>query len=149
MTPSRPKYWSGFTYTPDMRDGLHCTHCYFGTMSLVEKAKVIHELDRFFQFFGPIRMPTVTFSVKALFGPENNIPVLCASRIQDFKIVAPIRNMFFSMGLLSKTAHPFRPHVTTDLVYLSDPFSRYVFMRDGEILRSWNIYPKEVAYADL
>lgn len=140
---SSPKYYLGLTFTPDMSDGLHCTHCYFGTLNTADLLAVQEIVSLYFNVHGPVAMRRVAFTVPALFGPEKNIRVLLTPDANAFEPLRLIRQHFQNAGLIGQGSYPFRPHVTCNLHSINKPFTHYVLARDGEIIQSWPIYEAE------
>lgn len=139
MTSENAKYYLGLTFTADMGDGLHCTHCYFGTLSSAKFTEVVTAVDGYWNAFGPIGLRKVAFTVPALFGPERDIRVLLTSDVHAFDPLRQLRNHFGAAGLIS-TEYPFRPHVTSPANSINKPFDSYALVRGGIIIRSWPIF---------
>lgn len=136
MSGEHKKYYSAFIFEPGMSDGLHCTHCYFGTMNGPDLAAVIMATDAYFGSF-QIKMPKVEFTVPALFGPDCDIRVLLTSDTKAFEPVRELREFMLERKLIGNSAYPYRPHVTTKLAHLSKPFYSYVLACKDQIIKEW------------
>lgn len=134
------KFYLGFTFSPDTVVGLHCTHCYFGTLSARRLEQVLGVVDSFFKDFGPITMPRVAFTTPTIFGDgEERVRVLTTREGEAFNQFDGLRRIFADLGIIS-TKYPFRPHVSTKTLGLvNSPFYNYALVCDGEVVKGWTI----------
>lgn len=138
MSAENKKYYLGLIFEREMGDGLHCTHCYFGTLNQQNLQAVQLITTRFFETWH-IRLRKVRFDVRALFGPERDIRVLLTSDVEAFEPLRGLRHHFEASGLMGKVDYPFRPHVTTELPLVDKPFHSYVLVESGVIIKRWPI----------
>lgn len=140
-----PKYYTAFLFDPEMRDGLHCTHCYFGTLSGIDLARVTEDIILFFRFSRHVSMEQPVFDRRAHFGPNEDINVLVCSNPEVFLEMTPLRLHFVTHGFLhTSEKYPFTPHVTTEETTISKPVVRYALIRSGRVLFSWPINSREL-----
>lgn len=138
MSNENKKYYLGFTFEPGMSDGLHCTHCYFGTLSLENLEFVVTAVTSYF-LRAPIVMEQVDFKVPEFFGPHKNIDVRLATNIHAFEPMSELRD-FFKDRKMVDTTWPFRPHVTTEHP-VTKPFHSYALVCNGVIIAEWKLLP--------
>lgn len=138
------KYYLALIYNREMRNDLHCTHCYFGTLNRKDLQTVVDEVAYFFEHFTNFKLEKINFSIPAMFGPDNDIRVLLAEDPTKLASLQGLRNRFQHIGLLTQSARPFRPHVTTPtLGRISEWFTHYALCSSGEVLYRWAISPAE------
>lgn len=132
------KYYLGFFYPTSLRIGMHCTHAYFGTMSVRSAEEIVKMVDSYFRIHGPIGMPKVLFDQEEFFD-DGKCRVLTTRSMGAFQILQPLRDSFAALNMIS-TKYPFRPHVTTpDLHTIDQHFACYALMRSGIIQKGWTL----------
>lgn len=135
------KYYLGFIYPfsgPEV--GLHCTHMYFGSLTLVKRDLVKKRVNAFFrEREGSITIKRPIFDTPTQWGdPERWQRVLLARNPEVFASMKPLRDFFGEMNMIS-TRYPFQPHVTTGEKIIDHKFSCYALVRSGQIEQAWNI----------
>lgn len=143
MSSQNKKYYLGFTFERKKQVGLHCTHCYFGTLNKRELETVIDVVNGFFKRHKPIVMKDVIFDLERFFSDQNGAPtvrVLTTNKLDAFEAFTPLREAFENMGLI-KSKYPFTPHVTTidDIAMLFAVFYDYSLVCNGVKIKSWPI----------
>jgi hypothetical protein len=135
------KFYLGYIYPfsgPEV--GLHCTHMYFGTLTLEKLNLVKKRVNAFFrEAGGHVTMKRPIFDTPSQWGdPKRWQRVLLARNAEVFHPMKPLRDFFGEMNMIS-TRYPFQPHVTTGELIIDHKFSCYALVRSGHIEQAWNI----------
>lgn len=128
------KYYTAFIYAKtNEAHVLHCTHHYLGELSKADALRVERIVDAY--FLKERKLPRVAFDRVDFFGEKKDIRVLrpAITKVEDF-----LPDLKTELSKFRKDDFPeYKPHVTTALDRVDEPFKYYALISKAGIHRTW------------
>lgn len=132
------KYYTAFLFKDNKGiEGLHMTHKYLGALKEDKLATIVGIIDF---YLGTVNSTgVIAFQTRALFGPNEDVPVLTCSE-RDLRKFGPLRS---ALDYYAKDRYPYTPHVSLNncpnWLHLTLQPMAYALMSKGTVLESWPI----------
>lgn len=136
---TNPYYWTAFTFEGHDPNDLHCTHKFLGEQTPETGELIRKTIDAFFNSGEgwDLIAYTLNFDEPALFGKEENVPVLLADTTSQSVIERFLQLRSRLDGFRADDFPDYVPHVTCDLKTFTGRISGYVLMQGKTELNRW------------